>query len=71
MGFNKRFVEKELLERYFENNKPLKELFKADAFIFMDDISSKAYDYYCDGLSDELIKIKIKQYEDAKSNQSN
>lgn len=71
MGFNKRIVEKERIEKYFEENKPLSKLFKADAFIFMDKYSSKVYDYYCDGLSDELIKIKIKEYEDNQVNQSN
>jgi hypothetical protein len=71
MGFNKRFVEKEIVEKYFEENKPLSKLFRADAFIFMDNYSSKVYDYYCDGLSDELIKIKIKEYEDNQISKSN
>jgi hypothetical protein len=71
MGFNKRFVEKELIENYFKQSKPLKELFKADAFIFMDNYSSKVYDYHCDGLSDELIKTKIQEYEDNQGRKSN
>jgi hypothetical protein len=71
MGFNKRFVEKELIERYFEQGKPLKELFKADVFIFMDKYSSKVYDYHCDGLSDELIKTKIKENEDNQISKNN
>ena len=39
MGFNKRFVSREVIETSFNNNKPLSELFKSDAFIFMDDMS--------------------------------
>lgn len=42
--------------KYFEKNKPLKVLFKADAIIFDDKVSSKAYDLYTEGKSDEEIK---------------
>jgi hypothetical protein len=56
MGFNKRIVDEEILMKYFEKNKPLKGLFKADAIIFDDKISSMAYDLYTEGKSDEEIK---------------
>jgi hypothetical protein len=59
MGFNKRIVDEEILMKYFEKNKPLKMLFKADALIFMDNISSEAYDLYTRGMSDEEIKKTI------------
>lgn len=62
MGFNKVYVEEELLMKYINNNKPLSKLFKADAFIFMDKISSYAYDLYSQGNSDEIIKLKLKEY---------
>jgi len=70
MGFNKVYVEEELLMRYFNNNKPLSKLFKADAFIFMDKISSYAYDLYSQGNSDEIIKLKLKEYKN-ENNSSN
>jgi hypothetical protein len=56
MGFNKIIVDKRILMKYFEKNKPLKVLFKADAIIFDDKVSSKAYDLYTEGKSDEEIK---------------
>lgn len=59
MGFNKVFVDKEILVKYLEKNKPLKMLFKADAFIFLDSISSEAYELYTRGATDEEIKKKI------------
>ena len=59
MGFNKVIVDEEILMKYFEKNKPLKMLFKAEAFIFMDKISSEAYDLYTRGMSDKEIKKKI------------
>jgi hypothetical protein len=70
MGFNKVIVDEEILMKYFEKNKPLKMLFKAEAFIFMDKISSQVYDLYTKGMSDEEIKLTIKniQNEVSKSN---
>ena len=59
MGFNKVFVDEEILMKYFEKNKPLKMLFGAEAIIFMDKISSEAYDLYNEGKSDEEIKKTI------------
>jgi hypothetical protein len=56
MGFNKIIIDKKILMTYFEKNKPLKVLFKADAIIFDDKVSSKAYDLYTEGKSDEEIK---------------
>jgi hypothetical protein len=70
MGFNKVIVDEEILNMYFEKNKPLKMLFKADAFVFTDKISSIAHDLYTMGKSDEEIKLTIKniQNEVSKSN---
>lgn len=62
MGFNKRTIEKETLFRYIENNKPIKPLYKADAFIFMDKLSSEVFDWFYSGISEEEVVKKIKQY---------
>jgi len=59
MGFNKIIVDEKILMMYLEKNKPLKILFKADAFIFNDKISSLAYDLYTKGIPDEEIKKTI------------
>jgi len=56
MGFNKRFVTKDIIDFYIKESKPFSILFKADAFIFMDKESSKVYDWYCSGATDEDIK---------------
>jgi len=58
MGFNKRFVDKEIIEFYLKQGKSFSILFKADAFIFMDKESSKVYDWYSSGISDKSIKEK-------------
>jgi hypothetical protein len=56
MGFNKRLVSKETIESTINNRKPLSELFKADAIIFMDDIASTAYTLHQQGYTDNEIK---------------
>lgn len=57
MGFNKRFINKEIIDFYIRESKSFSILFKADAFIFMDKESSKVYDWYSSGLSDSEIKL--------------
>lgn len=59
MGFNKIIVDEKILMMYLEKNKPLKLLFKADAFIFNDKISTMAYELYTKGIPDEEIKKTI------------
>ena len=59
MGFNKMIISEKILMMYFQKNKPLKMLFKADALIFDDKISSEAYDLHIKGMTDEEIKKKI------------
>jgi hypothetical protein len=62
MGFNKRTIEKEILFKYIESSKPIKPLYKADAFIFMDKLSSDVFDWFYSGMSEEEVVKKIKQY---------
>jgi hypothetical protein len=68
MGFHKRFVDKEIIEFYIKENKSFSILFKADAFIFLDSESSKVYDWYNSGSTDEDIK---KQWEVLLENSEN
>ena len=58
MGFNKRIVDKELVNKTKEEN--LGQLFRADALIFMDSWASKFHELYPKGLSKQEI---IKQLE--------
>ncbi len=41
MGFNKRFVDKKVIETYLNGSSTLAQLFKADALIFMDSLASE------------------------------
>jgi hypothetical protein len=61
MGFHKRMINKEIILKYLELNKPLKDLFRVDAILFDDNISSKAYELHEQGLTDNQIKIIINE----------
>ena len=68
MGFNKRFIDIDTINRYLDGKENLDVLFRADAFIFMDDMASKVYGWYDKKLSDEEIKLKIKELHDSTKN---
>jgi len=68
MGFHKRFVDKDVVNAYLNNGSPLKDLFKADAFIFMDNVASQVFKWFEKGLSDEEIKLKLIEYDGPKDN---
>ena len=55
MGFNKRIVDKNIILSRYREGISLKEIFKADALIFLDLLSSKAFELYNDGYDDEYI----------------
>ena len=59
MGFHKRYVDKDVVNTYLKNGSPLKDLFKIDALIFMDNIASDVFKWHKKGLSDEEIKLKL------------
>ena len=59
MGFNKRFIGKNNIETFLNGGVSLKSLFKADALIFMDNESSKVFEWYNEGASEKEIKIKL------------
>ncbi len=61
MGFNRRFIDIDTINRYLEGKEKLDVLFSADAFIFMDDTASKVYGWYVKKLTDEEIKLKINE----------
>lgn len=60
MGFTKRYVTEKTTKSYLiESN--LKGLFspKVDAFIFVDEFSSKVYELFKEGHDDSQIKLKL------------
>lgn len=59
MGFNKRFVDKEIIMESLDNDWPLSKLFSSDALIFLDNFSTKIYEYYAKGIEDNEIKNLI------------
>lgn len=67
MGFNKRFVDKKVIETYLNGHSTLEQLFKADALIFMDSLASEVYKLHTKGVSDEDIKLKISKLNDEQS----
>jgi hypothetical protein len=61
MGFNSRFVSENTIKEYLEEKKQLKKLFSSDAFIFMDEVSSKVFDLHRNGVQDKEIEKILKQ----------
>jgi hypothetical protein len=64
MGFNKRIISIDTVQKYLNSNKSLKTLFKSDALIFDDHISSQVLDWVIEGLDDNQISLKLNQYKD-------
>ena len=62
MGFNKRFITKEIIEMTEENY--MNNLFSSDSLIFGDDWSHKFYKMFLDNKSINEIKENLKDYED-------
>jgi hypothetical protein len=62
MGFNKRFISYEIIEKRLNSEQSLKPLFNSDALIFKDQISAKVLDWLLEGVSEKEIQEKLKQY---------
>lgn len=67
MGFHKRFIDIKTIEVYLQRDNGLDNLFSADAFIFMDDLSHKIYKEYCDGVSIDEIKNNLEKNHDTRT----
>lgn len=59
MGFNKRFVDREIIMESLDNDWPLSKLFSSDALIFLDNFSTNIYEQYAKGIEDNEIKNLI------------
>jgi len=64
MSFNKRFVDKGRILESLKEQEPLSKLFSADAYIFVDEFSSKVFDLYSNGKTDKEIYKIIKDGQD-------
>ena len=58
----KRFLTIETIKTNLTQGKLLKELFKADALIFIDKLSTEVYKLYQNGLSEKQILKQIKDW---------
>ena len=67
MGFHKRFVSMDTINRHLNEGRSLDELFRADAFIFMDGLASDVYHWHDKGLTDDEIKNKLNEKYDTKT----
>jgi hypothetical protein len=63
MGFNKRFVDKEMIVLFISGKTTLDEIFRADAVILLDDIANTVYKLYIQKTPIDLIKIKLSEYD--------
>jgi len=59
MSINKRLIDKEKITSYINNGLKLNDLFNSDTIIFLDNTSSKIYDWYIKGLTENEIKTKL------------
>ena len=64
MGFNKRIISLDRIEKCINSNNSLKKLFNSDALIFEDHISSQVLDWVIEGLDDNQISLKLIQHKD-------
>ena len=67
MSINKRLIDEEKITSYINNGLKLNDLFNSDTIIFLDNTSSKIYDWYIKGLTEDEIKSKLNKNE-SKSN---
>jgi hypothetical protein len=62
MGFTKKYVDYQSVQKCLNDNLTLDVLFRADSFIFMDELSSMVYEWYVQRLPNNEIKLKLEEY---------
>jgi hypothetical protein len=65
MGFHRRIITEQVTKSYL-NSDELSVLYSSESLIFMDDVSSKVFESFKDGLTTQEIKNRI--YEDNHGN---
>lgn len=56
MGYNKRFVDENLINDFLEGKQNLQDIFKSDAIILMDNIATETFKLYQKQLDETKIK---------------
>jgi hypothetical protein len=64
MGFNKRIISFDTIQKCLNSNKSLKTLYESEVLIFEDQISSQVLDWLLEDLDDNQISLKLNQYKD-------
>lgn len=62
MTLIKRYYNKNIIFNWLVDGKKLVDIFKPDAYIFEDKISSKVFKWYLKGLNEEEIIVKLNKY---------
>lgn len=62
MGFNKRFVDKEMIESFRNDKMSLDDIFKGDAIIILDEVANFVYNLHTKKINVDEIKLKISEY---------
>ena len=61
MGFNKRFVDKNIIKDFLVDKLTLQEIFNSDAIILMDNVATETFKLFQKKLDNNIIKNKIKE----------
>lgn len=67
MGFNKKYISIDTLQKYIDNGCPIWKVFNSDALFFCDSKSAKIYDLFLEGVEEKKLKDLI-EYESRKQN---
>lgn len=62
MTLIKRYYNKNIIFNSLTRGKKLVDIFKPDAYIFEDEISSKVFKWYLKGLNEDEIIVKLNKY---------
>lgn len=62
MSFNIRYIDIDIIKEYIDDDIDLDILFNSDSLIFVDEISSKVFEWNSKKMSKFDIKLKLKNY---------
>lgn len=66
MGFHRRIINEKVTQAYIDSNN-LELLYSSEALIFTDEFSSKAFEFFKEGMSYDQINTQIKKYTNEKN----
>ena len=59
MGFNKKYISIDTLQKYIDNGCPIWKVFNSDALFFCDNESAKIYNLFLEGVEEKIGKTKV------------